>query len=164
MHHLFIWHSWLWSNNENENVSFFTCMSIFREIVSEFELVDVWRARNPNKKRFTWRRCCPLQQSRIDYFTISNTLRRSQQISKVDIEPGIRSDHSLIILEMELVGRKRGPGLWRFNNSLLDNKQVTDEIKAQIQLAKRRQGQYSTIIEPGLFLEVLLGNIRSFCI
>ena len=66
---------------------------------------------------------------------------RSQKVTKADIEPGIKSDHSVISLEVELTGNKRGPGLWRFNNSLLENKQITGQIRAQILSAIRRQGQ-----------------------
>ena len=89
---------------------------------------------------------------------------RSQKVTKADIEPGIKSDHSVISLEVELTGNKRGPGLWRFNNSLLENKQITGQIRAQILSAIRRQGQYSNIHDSGVFLEVLLGNIRALCI
>ena len=102
----------------------------FREIATDFELVDVWRALNPDTRRFTWRRFHPLRQSRIDYFFISEELMRSQKVTKADIEPGIKSDHSVISLEVELTGNKRGPGLWRFNNSLLENKQITGQIRA----------------------------------
>ena len=35
------------------------------------------------------------------------------------IEPSYRSDHSMVILELEFIPFVRGKGLWKFNNSLL---------------------------------------------
>ena len=70
---------------------------ILREIMSEFDLVDIWRELNPHQRRFTWRRCHPFQQSRLDYFLISNDLMRSHKVVKTEIEPGIKSDHSVVV-------------------------------------------------------------------
>ena len=135
-----------------------------RGIMTDLDLIDVWRERNPDKKRFSWRRCQPMQQSRIDYFLVCKELTTSHRLSKVEIEPGVRSDHSVIVLEIIVGGGKRGPGLWRFNNTLLDNRQITDQIRSEIISAKRLEGKYNDTEDPGLLLEMLLGNIRAHCI
>ena len=44
-------------------------------IMSNFELVDIWRVRNPTLRQFTWRRKTPLQMSRLDFFLTSNDLQ-----------------------------------------------------------------------------------------
>ena len=44
------------------------------DIKDYFELSDVWREINPEVPRFTWRRPTPFQQSRLDFFLISETL------------------------------------------------------------------------------------------
>ena len=67
--------------------------TILRDIMMEFDLIDVWRERNPELRRYTWRRVQPLQQSRIDYFLVSNTLIRTHRIVRSSIEAGVRSDH-----------------------------------------------------------------------
>ena len=41
---------------------------VLRELMTEMDLLDGWRELNPDKRRFSWRRCQPLQQSRIDFF------------------------------------------------------------------------------------------------
>ena len=58
-------------------------------------LIDIWRTLNPGVKRFTWRRKNPLQQSRLDYWLISDV--SIYKVSKVEICTGLNSDHSLII-------------------------------------------------------------------
>ena len=43
-------------------------------------LVDIWRIKNPDTKRFTWIRTKPsISWSRIDYFLISNSLNQRSQ-------------------------------------------------------------------------------------
>ena len=64
-------------------------------------------------------------QSRLDYFFIPKFLQKL--IQECRIMPNIFSDHSALILiicfDEETV--PRGPGYWRFNNSLLsDNEYV----------------------------------------
>ena len=38
------------------------------EILQELSLVDVWREKYRDKRQYTWRRCNPTQQSRIDTY------------------------------------------------------------------------------------------------
>ena len=44
------------------------------EIIAEHSLVDKWRELNPQLQRFTWRRTNPVQQSRLDFFLISENV------------------------------------------------------------------------------------------
>lgn len=57
----------------------------------DYDLVDIWRIRNPETKRFTWRKRNPLIQRRLDYWLISNVCQ--EDIEKPDIIPSINSDH-----------------------------------------------------------------------
>ena len=79
----------MWENSINE----------MHEIKENFDLIDIWRVKNPEKVRYTWRRKRPLIQSRLDRFYISDTMQYN--ISQVDILPGILSDHSAIILSIK---------------------------------------------------------------
>jgi exonuclease III len=79
----------MWENSINE----------IHEIKEKFDLIDIWRVKNPEKVRYTWRRKRPLIQSRLDRFYISDTMQYN--ISQVDILPGILSDHSAIILSIK---------------------------------------------------------------
>ena len=64
-------------------------------IMSENDLCDIYRIRNPQEKRFTWRRKTPFKQRRLDFFLVSDMLQ--DNIRTVDIIPSVQSDHSAII-------------------------------------------------------------------
>ena len=43
-----------------------------QDLCLDFDLVDIWRIRNPESKRFTWRQRNPFIQRRLDYWLISD--------------------------------------------------------------------------------------------
>mgnify|MGYP001556512402 CR=1 FL=1 len=97
-------------------------------MLENYELCDIWRTINPTLKRFTWRQCKPLIQSRLDYFFISQSL--IQIVNACEIKPSIKTDHSLLHLQLTLnSSNKRGPGFWKFNASLLKDEIYIDYIK-----------------------------------
>ncbi len=99
-----------------------------QQYMQNINICDVWRIQNPTIKRFTWRQNKPLVQSRLDYFLISENLL--QNVTKCDIKPSIKTDHSLILLNLtQSKGEKRGPGFWKFNTSLLKDEVYIDYIK-----------------------------------
>ena len=81
------------------------------------DLCDPWRISFPDKRYYTWRQSTPFKQSRLDFFLISSELL--SLVHKVCIFSGYRTDHSLVCLSLNLNKIKRGPGFWKFNNSLL---------------------------------------------
>lgn len=88
------------------------------EISESFDISDVWRRKNPNLRRFTWRRHHPQVKSRLDYWLVSNNLYDC--IDKTDIEPSIKSDHSAISLTLKgSLENARGRGYWKLNNTFL---------------------------------------------
>ena len=91
-----------------------------RDICLDFDLVDIWRIRNPDTKRFTWRQKKPLIQRRLDYWLISDVCQ--DDIEKSDIISSINSDHSAIFLHFNnIVDQKHGPSFWKFNASLAED-------------------------------------------
>ena len=40
----------------------------------DFDLVDIWRIRNPTASRFVWHQKTPVKQRRLDYWLISDSL------------------------------------------------------------------------------------------
>jgi len=65
--------------------------------------------------------------SRLDYWLISNSL--SDSVYNVETTSAIKTDHSAIAIEFQDVDDKRkGPGFWKLNCSLLNDKQYVDEI------------------------------------
>ena len=100
-------------------------------MMSENDLCDIFRVRNPDMKHYTWRRKTPFKQRRLDYFLISDQLQ--DQIDQVDIIPSIQSDH--LTLKLKICGAKcscKGPFYWKLNNSLLQDKVFIELMKSEI--------------------------------
>ena len=144
-----------------------------KKTIENLDLVDIWRASFPDLKRYTWRRTSPLQQSRLDYFIVSETL--VDLVSEVDIKPGYRTDHSIITLTLEFDKECKTKSFWKFNSSLLSDQKYLKEINNEIEEVKseysatpydRQQllrlpcSEIQLTISDQTFLEVLLMRIR----
>ena len=102
-----------------------------RNVLVEHSLIDIWRTKNPYNKRYTWRRSNPLTQARLDYWLISIAL--TYNVTKCDIKPTIKSDHSIISLTLlRNTNKKKGPGLWKFNAALLQNNEYVEMLKNKL--------------------------------
>ena len=88
---------------------------ILTDMLNDMELIDVWRERNRTRRRYTWRRLNPLQQSQIDYVFASENLLSTHILKRIEIKMSVLSDHSILTLEMNVNSSDTGPGLWRFN-------------------------------------------------
>ena len=130
------------------------------QMLAEYNINDMWRILNPNKKQFTWRQKKPFIQSRLDYFLISGEL--FYNIYEMKIKPAIKTDHSLIQMKINLVQeQKRGPGFWKFNTALLKDEVYIDMIKEIIEQLKT---QYSDIENLGLKWDLIKTDIRRITI
>ena len=138
------------------------------------DLVDIWRELNPDLRRYTWRRNRPFQQSRLDFFTISDAL--CPYVIDADILPGYRTDHSLVVLSLSMGPEEKRFTLWKFNSSLLKDreylKEVNDIIKDVTDEYAALPYDRSNISDVGgldlqltisdqLFLDTLLMKIRA---
>ena len=86
----------------------------------DFDLVDIWRIRNPTASRFTWRQKTPVVQRRLDYWLISDSLQ--EEIISTEIKTSIKTDHSAITLSINgLHEFERGPNFWKFNSNLVND-------------------------------------------
>ena len=107
----------------------------FKNTLDNLDMIDIWRVKNPDTRRYTWRRHFPLTQSRLDYWIIPQELVYA--VESTDIKASIKTDHSIITLQLSLSSNsKRGPGMWKFNNSLLQDIQYVTEIKELIRQIK----------------------------
>ena len=93
-------------------------------MMKEFSLIDVYRNLNPNKLCFTYK---SKLSSRIDFFLVSQPF--ANRVSHLDTLVSIAPDHKAIRVQLQLENDNRGPGLWKFNNSLLE-----DEIYVKLRL------------------------------
>ena len=96
-----------------------------------FNLIDVWRKQNPRSREFTWFNSDFSIASRLDKFFVSPDLVRF--ISSPSIRPCCFSDHDLVDLAVDFSNfSPQGPGLWKFNNSLLADTVFCDHISNRI--------------------------------
>ena len=105
-----------------------------KRVIEEYNLSDIWRLRNPSDLKFTRRENSRggLVQARLDYFLISNNV--TSQVSNCSIKPGLKSDHSIIKLTIQLINTQhRGRGYWKFNNKLLHDEVYVSLVKEEIQ-------------------------------
>ena len=96
-------------------------------LMTVYDLHDVWRLRHPNAIEFTWRRPNGKQASWLDMFWVSSLFLAL--VSRVDIPPFFRSDHSYVYLELGSatpVHRERG--LWKLNVSHLKNPELAELV------------------------------------
>jgi len=107
-----------------------------KNMKNDLDLYDPWINFNEfSRSLYTWHNSRN-QHSRIDYFLVSSNLM--DQITAVTIKPGYRSDHSLVTIKLKLSNHTKGPGLWKFNNSLLYDQIYVEEIKQCINDTLRR--------------------------
>ena len=105
------------------------------EILETFDLCDIWRIRNPNLRRFSFRQnhFSGYIQRRLDYFFISNILQEATK--KTDILAAFSTDHSPIYFSLlkqhHLIN---GKGLWKFNNSLINNEDFIEKMSLHIKI------------------------------
>ena len=146
------------------------------KIMNDLNLCDVWREENPDKARFTWRRSMQnkdTQMGRLDFFLVSDPLLTWTVNQNIEI--GYRSDHSVITLEIKLNDTQKRKTFWKFNNSLLHSEEYAKEVRRTILEVKKQYAaspynpdklndipneQFEATINPTLFLEILLMEIR----
>ena len=147
------------------------------EMITYFELNDIWRSSNKEKEQFTWRKFKTLKQARLDYFLISESLLTL--IDDCKIEMKYKSDHSIISLAIKKKEFVRGKPYWKFNKSLLKDRNFIEIMKNVILKTKKEycalvykldniesvnDNELVLRISDQLFYEMLLMNMRGKCI
>ena len=93
-------------------------------LIENLDLKDVFREIYPEKKRYSWRKKTPIKQARLDFFLVSESLIPSAL--SVEYENSYRSDHSQALLSLKINNFVKGTGFWKFNNSLLTDKEYVE--------------------------------------
>jgi hypothetical protein len=106
-----------------------------KEVMTELDLIDVWRELFVEKPGYTWRKFKSTKQGRLDYFLTPETFL--SRIKRIHLESSYKSDHSPLILTLRSDERQRGKPMWRFNNSLLKDKKFVEMIKTKINNVKK---------------------------
>ena len=131
-------------------------VKILDQIRSSLDLIDIWRVRNPDIKRFSWRQKNPVIQRRLDFWLISSSIQ--EDLENVDIIPAIKSDHSAITLSINgIEDQCHGPSFWKFNSSLIDDEIYLATIREKyvIWIAEGRE-----ISDPRILWDYIKYKIR----
>jgi len=80
-------------------------------------LADDFRISNPNQKAFSRLLASSCAATRIDFILKSKSLLNS--ISTAAICPSVYSDHQIVVFTLKYFDVTKGPGFWKFDNSLL---------------------------------------------
>ena len=106
---------------------------------------------HPNESEFTWRDKAFKVQCRLDYWLVHKQLSRIG--IKTEMKSSTLTDHSAITLTLQSKGyAQRGPGFWKFNNSLLDGLVFVEQLYNAIPAHKNK---YNYLTNKGLFWDML---------
>ena len=64
-----------------------------------FKLMILPECFSPIFKRFTWRKPIPMQQTRLDFFLLTNTI--FPYVEDISVESSFRSDHSIVVMKIK---------------------------------------------------------------
>ena len=129
--------------------------------LAKLDVSDIFRVRNPDKTRFTYRQRLGnhVIHRRLDYIFLSNSLQ--EFADDIDVLPSFLSDHSPMFLSLNRsADHTRGRGVWKFNNSLLQDDNFNTEMVHTI----NRTLAESSSANPHLQWEFLKYEIRKFSI
>ena len=103
-----------------------------------YDLNDIWRILNPSVEQFTWRNKSFKIQCRHDFFLISRKLNALTDECKIVYTP--ETDHSAIMIHIKSdeLKHNRGPGFWKFNQSLLQEEIYVSNLRAEIPNFKQK--------------------------
>ena len=95
------------------------------DAVDQLDLIDVYRTFHPQTMNFIFFSSANRTFSRIDH--ILGHKSSLGKFKKIEIISSILSDHNVVRLDVRKTTIKN-TNIWRLNNMLLNNQQITEEI------------------------------------
>ena len=106
-------------------------------MINTLDFVEVWRDFHPSDKQFTWSSADGKIKCRLDYWLISRDVLPFAQSSEIIVIP--HCDHAAVTLAFcTQKQHPRGPGFWKFNASLLEDKHFIESLSAKIPAFKEQ--------------------------
>ena len=103
------------------------------DTIDQLDLIDIYRTFHPKTVNFTFFSSAHRTFSRIDH--ILGHKSSLGKFKKIEIIPSIFSDHSAVRLHLNYrIETIKNSNIWRLNNTLLNNQQITEEIKKEIKI------------------------------
>ena len=98
----------------------------FQEMIAALDIHDIWRAKHPYTKEYTWSRPNPFIARRLDYIFSDAVSLTKTVASSVETIP--HTDHKMVTTQVNLNTFQRGPGYWKFNSALLSEPEFVTEM------------------------------------
>ena len=132
-------------------------LKLIHNLMNNFNLVDVWLLRTPTYKKFSWRRTKSVTMRRLDFSLVSDKMELD--IAACSSCAAVQSDHSPIFIS-PLQETARGPGYWKFNNSLVNDPTFVEKTKETVsEVAVNITSQFE---DYRIGWEFLKYNVRQF--
>ena len=103
--------------------------------MDQLDLIDICRTFHPKTMNFTFFSSSHGTFSRIDH--ILGHKSSLDKFKNIEIISSIFSDHNAVRLDVNYREKNiKNTNIWRLNNILLNNQQITEEIKKPIKICK----------------------------
>ena len=117
-----------------------------KDTIDQLDLIDIYRTFHPKTMNFTFFWSAHGIFSRIEHILHRKT--SPGEFKKVEIIPSILSDHNAVRLDLHYRRKTiKNSNIWRLNNTLLNNKQITEEIKKEIKICIEMNENENTITQ-----------------
>lgn len=104
---------------------------VVSQFMNDYDMVDIWRLYHPEECQYTWFRKEPeVVASHLDFWLISGDL--APLCDSTGLLPCFVSDHLSIYITLKTNQQERGKGVWKLNNSLLDDENYVKLISDSI--------------------------------
>ena len=136
------------------------CSTVLKELKSDLNITDIWRFLNPHTIDYSY--IDPSSRghnSRIDFLLCSPLITNTAKTSFMTNAP--TPDHKAVILDFGLESKKRGPGYWKMNNSVLNDEEYIDGIHL---LFSNTIDEYLGHVSKQLLWEYLKIKVKDFTI
>ena len=101
--------------------------------MQQLDLIDIYRTFHPKTMNFTFFSSAHGTFSRIEH--ILDCKSSLGKLKKTEIIPSIFSDHNSVRLDLNYRRKTiKNSTIWRLNKTLLNNQQITEEIKKEIKI------------------------------
>ena len=101
------------------------------DTINQLNLIDIYRTFHPKTMNFTFLSSAHRTFSKIDH--ILGHLSTLGKFKKTEFIPSIFSDHKPVRLDVNYRRKAiKNSNIWRLNNTLLNNQQITEEIKKKL--------------------------------
>ena len=114
-----------------------------KQKIEQLDLIDIWRVKKPNDPGYTWRKKIPFPLfERLDFFLMSESIL--QMVERSQTLPAFQSDHTIVKVNICSSFPERGKGYWKFNTTLLRDKEYIEKINRLIEIQLDQSELYSS--------------------